>query len=330
MRAVWYERQGSAHEVLTIGEMQTPEPAAGEVLVRVHASGVNPSDTKRRGAVRGAPMGFPRIVPHQDGAGVIAAVGAGVPAERVGERAWFYEAQWQRPFGSCAEYATVAAEKAVRLPENVDFAAGTCLGIPAMTAHRCLFADGPLDGLTVLVTGGAGSVGHAAVQLAYAAGATVITTVSSDEKAAAARAAGAQHVLNYRTDDVVARIDEITAGGGVDRVVDVAFGANLGLTLPALKPNGVLATYASDADPEPKVPVWMLIGKNLTLRCTLVYVMDRSAHAMAADDINRALAAGTFKPLIARRYGLEQVADAHVAVEVGQVIGNVVVEMAKG
>ena len=182
MRAAWYEKNGGAAEVLRLGEMPDPEPGPGEVRVRVAASGLNPTDVKARAGSR--PMGFPRIIPHQDGAGVIDRVGPGVPASRLGERVWVYIVQWQRPFGTAAEYVCVPAPRAITLPANLTFAEGACLGIPGVTAHRCLFADGPIEGQTVLVTGGAGAVGHYAVQLAKWSGARVITTVSSGEKAA--------------------------------------------------------------------------------------------------------------------------------------------------
>ncbi|HEU5320133.1 MAG TPA: NADPH:quinone reductase, partial [Methylomirabilota bacterium] len=249
MRAAWYERNGPAAEVLRVGELPVPEPGPGEVRVRVVASGLNPNDVKARAGSR--PMGYPRVVPHQDGAGVIDAVGPGVPAARVGERAWLYIVQWQRPWGTAAEYTVVPARLAVTLPAHTSFAEGACLGIPAVTAHRCLFADGPLAGQTVLVTGGAGAVGHYAVQLAKWADATVIATVSSPEKAALAAAAGADHTVNYRTGDAAAEILELTGGAGVDRIVDVDFGANLPVSARVLKTSGTIAAYASTGEPEP-------------------------------------------------------------------------------
>jgi len=327
MRAVWYEKTGAASEVLILGERPVPQPAPGEVRVRLHASGVNPSDTKSRSGWRGRPMAFPLVIPHQDGAGVIDAVGAGVPEERVGERVWVYEAQLGRPFGTCAEHTTVPASKAVRLPEAVDFVAGACLGIPAMTAHYCLFADGPVEGQTVLVTGGAGSVGHAAVQLARWGGARVIATVSSEEKAAAAREAGADHVVDYRREDVASRVEEVTDGAGVHRIVEVAFGANFAISAAVLRPNGAIATYASDADIEPRFPFYALLAKNIAVRFALVYVMDAEAHARAARDVNRCLEEGRLRPRIAAVHSLEEAAAAHDAVETGRAIGNVVVRI---
>jgi NADPH:quinone reductase len=326
MRAAWYERQGAAAEVLVVGEMDDPLPGPGEVRVRVHASGINPSDTYAR-AGSTAPMPFPRVVPDQDGAGVIDRVGPDVPAGRVGERVWVYEATWQRPFGTAAEYTTVPAVRAVPLPDTTDFEAGACLGVPALTAHRCVFADGPVEGRTVLVTGGAGAVGSAAVQLARWGGARVIATVSSDAKAEVARTAGADHVVNYRTQDVAAAIEELTGGAGVDRVVEVDFGGNLATSQRVLKANGVLAAYASRGAPEPVVPFRALMRKNLTLRLVLVYDMPEAAKTDGAADVTRALEEGLLRPVVGATYPLERIADAHVAVERGAVIGNVVVQV---
>src|SRR5262247_968394 len=275
MLAAWYEKNGPAAEVLQVGELPVPEPGPGEVRVRVVASGLNPTDVKARAGSR--PMGFPRIVPHQDGAGVIEEVGAGVPASRLGERVWVFIVQWQRPWGTAAEQTIVPAALAVTLPSNTSFPEGACLGIPAVTAHRCLFADGPVEGQTVLVTGGAGAVGHYAVQLAKWAGATVIATVSSPEKAALAAAAGADHTVNYRTGDAAAEILTLTNGAGVDRIVDVDFGANLPVSLKVLKTNGTIATYASMGEPEPKLPFYPLMAKNATLRAVLLYTMPERA-----------------------------------------------------
>src|SRR5262245_6853247 len=271
MRAAWYERTGAAADVLKIGDLPVPEPGPGEVRVRVVASGLNPTDVKAR--VRPGSMPGPRVIPHQDGAGVIDKVGPGVPAGRVGERVWLYIVQWQREWGTAAEFTVVPARLAVTLPANTTFAEGACLGIPAVTAHRCLFADGPIGGLTVLVTGGAGAVGNYAVQLAKWAGATVIATVSSAEKAAVAVAAGADHTVNYRTDDAAAEILRLTGGAGVDRIVDVDFGGNVAVSARVIKTNGVVASYASMGDPEPKLPFYALMAKNAAVRPVLIYTM---------------------------------------------------------
>jgi NADPH:quinone reductase len=327
MRAAWYERKGVAREVLQVGQLPVPEPGPGQVRVRVMVSGINPSDTKGRGGWRGqAEMPFPRIIPHQDGAGVIDAVGDGVPASRVGERVWIYEAQRGRAFGTAAEYVCVPGGNAVRLPEGVSFVDAACLGVPAMTAHRCLFADGPIVGREVLVTGAAGGVGQYAVQLAKWGGATVIATVSSAEKAAQARAIGADHVINYREEDVAARIQTI-AGAGVDRIVEVAFGANLPHSLQVLKPNGVIATYSSDADPAPTLPFGQLLSKDLTVRFVLVYVMGEAAHQAAVSDITTVLEAGRLHPVAVQRFTLDEIAAAHEAVETGHTAGKVLIDL---
>ncbi len=326
MRAAWYERHGAAAEVLTLGEMPIPEPGPGEVRVRVIASGLNPTDVKARAGSR--PLGFPRVIPHQDGAGVIDAVGRGVPASRIGERVWLYTVQWQRPWGTAAEFTVVPARLAVRLPGNTSFAEGACLGIPAVTAHRCLFADGPLAGRTVLVTGGAGAVGHYAVQLARWAGATVIATVSSPDKAARAAEAGADHVVHYRSGDAAAEILEATGGAGVDRIVDVDFGANLPVSLKVLKPNGTIAAYASMGEPEPKLPFYALMAKNATVRTVLLYTMPDQARDDAVRDITALVEAGRLLHVIGARFPLERIVEAHQAQESGKVVGNIVVDIA--
>jgi NADPH2:quinone reductase len=325
MRAAWYERQGEAADVLQVGGLEQPTPGPGEVRVRIHASGVNPSDTYgRRGGA--APMAFPRVIPHQDGAGVIESVGPGGPTERVGERVWVYEATWNRPGGTAAEFCVVPSQRAVRLPDQIDFDAGACLGIPALTAHRAVFADGPVTGQTLLVTGGAGAVGTAAVQLARWGGARVVATVSSDAKAATARDAGADHTINYRTEDVVAAIHRLTGDAGVERIVEVDFGGNLPTSLQIVKLHGTIASYATRGEAEPKVPFRALMVKNVTVRAILVYTMPESAKAAGIADVTRALEQGALRPLIGARMPLERVAEAHTAVERGSIIGNVVID----
>ncbi len=328
MRAISYGRKGPASEVLVLGEMPMPKPGPGEVLVRVHASGVNPSDTKSRSGWAGmSKMPFSRIIPHQDGAGVIEAAGDGVPPHRIGERVWIYEGQWQRPFGTCAEYVALAADHAVRLPDAVSFIEGACLGIPMMTAHRCVFADGPVKGKTVLVTGGAGAVGHYAIQLAKWGGATVITTVSSDEKAEVARQARPDHVINYRTEDTAARVMALTGGAGVDRIVEVAFGANLSVAQAVIRTNAAVATYASDAEMEPKVPFRPFLARDATVRFTLVYVMPHEAKEAAIGAISHLLDIGYLRHQVYGEYAMADAAAAHEAVESGRSVGNVVVRI---
>ena len=324
MKAAWYERKGPAREVLVLGELDKPAPAAGEVLVRVRASGINPSDTKGRGGARGnVAMAWPRIFPHQDGAGVIDAVGEGVPERRLGERVWLYEAQLKRPFGTAAEYVALPAPQAVPLPDQADFAAGAALGVPAMTAYRCVFADGPVEGKTVLVTGGAGAVGFYAIQFARHGGARVIATVGSAEQERIAREAGAELVVNRREGDIAKAIRAAT--GGVDRIVEVAFGANLATSLEVLNPHGAIAAYSSDAEPEPILPFWPLVLLDATVRFVLVYATQQ-AHEDAIAGISAALSQGWLKHNVGPRLSLERIAEAHELVEAGAA-GKVVLEL---
>lgn len=327
MKAAFYDRNGPADDVLQVGEMPKPIPAAGEVLVRVHASGVNPSDVKSRAGLR-AKMAYPRVVPQSDGAGVIEAVGAGIDPARVGERVWIWNGQWQRPLGTAAEYIALPGLQASHLPDNTPFEAGACLGIPAMTAHRCVFADGPVAGQKILVTGGAGAVGHYAIQLARWGGAQVIATASGPEKAAHAKAAGADRVVNYKTEDVAAAVKDFTQGQGVDRIVEVEFGGNLSTSLACLKTNGIIATYASGAVMEPKLPFYPMMFQGVTIRMVLVYILPEAARRQSIQDINHALAQGALVHAIAETYPLERIAAAHKAVESGKMIGNVVVSIA--
>jgi NADPH2:quinone reductase len=267
------------------------------------------------------------VVPHQDGAGVIDKVGRGVPASRVGERVWLYIVQWQRAWGTAAEFTVVPARLAVTLPGNATFVEGACLGIPAVTAHRCLFADGPIAGQTVLVTGGAGAVGHYAVQLAKWAGATVIATVSSPEKAALAAAAGADHTVNYKTGDAAAAILEATGGAGVDRIVDVDFGGNLPVSARVLKVNGTIATYASMGAPEPTLPFYPLMQKNAAIRPVLIYTMPERARDEAARDVGHLVETGRLIHVVGARFPLDKIVEAHQAQESGTVTGNIVLDV---
>lgn len=325
MKAVWYERNGPAAEVLTFGEMEDPEPGRGEVRVQLHASGVNPSDVKSRAGLRG-PVTWPRVVPHSDGAGIIDRVGRGVSEQRLGERVWVFNGQWQRPLGTAAQYVVLPAKQVVALPPPVGFAEGACLGIPVMTAHRCVLGDGSVRGKTVLVQGGAGVVGHYAIQLAKWSGAQVIATVSSPAKADHARAAGADHVVDYRQENVAQRVKDLSAGG-VDRIVEVDFGINLASDLAVLKPNGTIAAYASMSLPEPTIPFYPMMFNNVTLRLVLVYAMPDTAKRRAADDITLWATMGQPRFAIAGRFALAQAAMAHEMVEEGTKLGHVVLDI---
>ncbi|MBL8664908.1 MAG: NADPH:quinone reductase [Candidatus Odyssella sp.] len=327
MRAVWYERQGPAREVLQTGRMARPQPGPGEVRVRIHASGINPSDVKRRTGYGGMPMEFPRVVPHQDGAGVIDAIGAGVPGARIGERVWLYETQHGRAIGTAAEYAVVPSRQALPLPQAVSFEAGAALGIPYMTAHRALFADGPIGGLDVLVPGGAGAVGNAAIQLAkWGGAANVIATVSRAEQETAARAAGADHVIDRKREDVAARIMALTGNRGVDRIVEISPEQNFATALEVLKVNGVVSIYAMDrADAAISAPLLALLRNAVTLRWIYIYRLPQALKDQSVGDIGRALSDGALEPHIGARFRLDQVAEAHDRLDSGTLVGKAVV-----
>lgn len=327
MRAAWYKQIGDARTVLTIGELEPTALTLGQVRVKVFASGLNPSDVKQRSGWNGLSMRFPRVIPHNDGAGVIVEVGEGVSRDRVGERVWIYEATLAQGFGTAAEFVAVASENAIALPESTSFAEGACLGVPAMTAHHCVFKDGTVAGQTILVTGGAGAVGAYAIQLAKWGNATVMTTVSSEKKSEIAKAIGADHVINYRTENVSDVVKQITNGKGIDRVIEVDFAANFETNLKILKRNGTIATYASDSQVSPPVPIYSLIYKNLTVHYVLVYAMSKFGHEQAAADITSCLKADVLKHQIAERFPLDRIAKAHELLESGQAIGNIVVEL---
>ena len=324
MLAAWYENSGAARAVLQYGEQPDPLPGKGEVRVRLRASAVNPSDVKARGGSR--PVIPPRVIPNSDGAGDIDRVGPGVSKSRLRQRVWTYNGQWQRASGTSAQYIALPAELAVPLPRKLTWAQGACLGIPVMTAHRCLFADGPIRGMTVLVAGGAGVVGHFAVQLARWAGARVIATVSSPEKAAHAVKGGAHAAIDYRTESVAERIDALTRGKGVDRVVDVELGVNLPTYEKMLRPAAVIATYAAAAAQDSVLPS-RLRQRNITVRMVFVYTMPDAAKQQAIADIASWIATGRPKFAIAARFPLNEIAAAHETVESGKKIGHVILDI---
>lgn len=323
VRAAIYTGGGES-DALEVTEVDTPEPGPGEVRVAVALSGVNPTDWKALRSAGAPAWGF--AVPNQDGAGVIDAVGDGVPRERVGERVWLLMAARDRQWGTAAQYSIVPTERAVHLPEGASFELGASLGVPALTAWHCLTTDGPVQGLTVLVSGGAGAVGNMAIQLARWAGATtVIATVSGPEKAELARTAGAQVVVNYRDADAVEQI-RAAAPGGVDRIIEVALDANVDLDLAVAAPHAVITSYAATPDTVAQLPVRGLMADNITLRFMLLYTLRPHALAAAIAAVNQAVTEGVLHPLPLHRFGLEQIAQAHDAVESGAV-GKVLVDL---
>jgi NADPH2:quinone reductase len=323
MRAAFYTHKGSASEVLQVGDVHTPLPGPGEVRIRIAVSGVNPSDVKKR---QGMDLEFSQIIPHSDGAGIIDSVGDGVPESRIGERVWTINGQWQRPFGTAAEYISLPSKLAVSLPDVTDEAAGACLGIPVLTAYRSLTIDGDVSGQTILVAGGAGAVGHYAVQIAKLHGAKVIATVSSAEKAAHATAGGADHTIDYKSEKVGERVQEITCGRGADRIIEVDIAANAGLIPEVLRPGGTVVVYGS-SNPMAEIPVLWCFRNDITFRFFIMYELTDEVRDAAATAINELLKAGSLQHAIAGSYPLNDIARAHEAVESGKVMGNVVVEM---
>jgi len=305
---------------LRVEEIERPQPGPGEVLVRVRASGINPTDYKTRAGMTARPIdGFQ--VPHQDGAGIIEGVGAGVNPGRVGERVWLWLAAAGRRWGTAAEWTVLPEQQAAPLPDGASFDLGASLGVPAMTAHYCLFCDGPLAGQTVLVAGGAGAVGHFAIELAKRAGARVVTTVSSTEKAALAEKAGADLVVNYRSADTVQQVRAFAPA--VDRVIELALGANLALDLAVARAGTTVVTYAAEAA-DPTLPVRACMNANVTLKFVLLYGVARAALERAATDITAALAAGDLTGLPLHRFSLADIVAAQEAAEAGAV-GKVIV-----
>ena len=327
MRAVRYTHTGPAAEVLERVDLPVPEPGTGEVLVAVAVSAVNPHDTKLRAGWR-EPRTDINIVPHGDGAGRIVAVGPEVAPSRIGERVWFFGAgHGAAHMGSAAQFTTVAAAHAARLPDTATYADGACLGIPALTAHRALFWDGPVRDQTVLVSGGAGAVGGYAIQLAKMDGATVVATVSSRAKAEFALDRGADYAVDYKTEDVVARISDITGGAGVDRIVEVDFGANVALNAKLLRSGGVIASYSSTRQPEPVFPYYDYGAKSATIHFVRDADIPESARQSAIAMITAALENGTLKHTIDSRYSLDEISAAHERQEGGGYIGKILIEV---
>jgi NADPH:quinone reductase len=316
MKAAWYEAQGEPAKVFKLGELPDQEPGPADVKVAIRASGANPTDTYTRSGARGRGMPFARIVPHQDGAGVIVAVGEGVPKARIGERVWLYMAQWQRPLGTAAEFCVLPSERAPKLPDNCGFKEGACLGVPWLTAHYAVLCDGPVTGRTVLVAGGTGAVGYYAVQIAKHDGARVIATVGSAEKGRIAQAAGADEVIDFRAEDVGARIAELTNGKGADRLLEPHFAKNAPLFPKMLGKRGKAIIYgAGGADGA--IPAAWGIQNQPTIKFIYMYELPAQAYVQAVADFEHLQGAGTIRHLPVREFGLGDIAQVHEAVEKG-------------
>ena len=323
MRAAWYLKNGEAKDVMLLGDLPKPQAAAGEVLVRLATSGVNPSDVKSR---RARPL-TEMIVPHSDGAGVIEAVGAGVPGSRIGERVWIWNGQWGRAIGTAAEYIALPSAQAVLLPESVDFAAGACFGIPALTALQAVHLAGELKDQQVLVTGASSAVGHYVTQLVTLAGGQVIGTVGSPAKARHAQAAGMKEAIFYKTESVADRVKGLTAGRGVPVIIDMDFASTGKLLIEgALAPHGRVICFGSNA-PDITLNFRALLFPSLSLKFFLVYDLTPADRQTAQARLNELLQTQQLQHAISRRFALADIVAAHEAVEAGQDIGNVVVDL---
>ena len=322
MKAAWYEKQGAARDVLVVGQMNDPQPRAGEVRIRVAFSGVNPGDVKKREDAFGVGMPYPRVIPHSDGSGTVDAVGEGVSREWVGRRVWCYGAQSYRPFGTAAQYTVIPLQQVAQLPEGVPLEQGACLGIPGITAHRAVHVAGPVKGRIVLVQGGAGSVGACAVQLAHQAGARVIATCRAEADKEIASRAGADEVL--LTGDKLAERIRALVPDGVDHIVEVAFGANIKTDTEVLAQAGSIATYATNT-PMPETPVWQLVFVNARIYFVGSDDVPAEAKIEATHDINNALEAGWQGLDIGEIVPLDQIAHAHELVEHPVKAGRVVI-----
>lgn len=323
MRAAYYEKNGAARDVLTVAEVDTPTPGPGEVRVKLRTSGVNPSDVKAREG-RTRKLSYPRVIPHSDGAGDIDMVGDGVPASRKGERVWIWNGQWKRPFGTCAEYIVLPSALASPLPASASYEAGACLGIPAMTAYHAVAVAQVGKGSKVLITGGAGGVGHYAIQFAKARGATVLTTVSSEAKAALARQAGADHTIDYKREDVGERVAALT--GKVDAVIEMDLAANAKLYAAVLRPRGNIVVYGTGSA-EATIPAQPLLVNAMKIEFVFVYELTAPEREAAVSAINRMLENKTLINNVALTLPLSAIAAAHEAVEGGKIMGNVVVAL---
>lgn len=324
MKAAWYERNGAARDVLEVGEMERPEPGAGEVRVRLATSGVNPSDVKSR---RGRPLGFPRIIPHSDGAGTIDSVGRDVSHSRINQRVWVWNAQWKRPFGTAAEYVCLPEAQAVPLPSRVGFAEGACLGIPALTALHAVKSVGEIGGKTLLVTGAGSAVGHYVTQIAKHAGARIIGT-ASPPKADHARHGGADFVIDYKSKDVAKVVKELTRGEGVSAIIDMDLSSTAGLIADAVvKPHGTIVCYGSNKAGDIPISFPSMLWNAYTLKVFVVYKLTAQERRRAIAELTTMLEDGVVKHAIAKHFPLSSIAAAHEAVEAGETIGNVIVDL---
>ena len=327
MRAAWFNTFGEAKQVIRIGDQPDPKVMVGEVLVKLSTTGINPSDVKKRAGAFSNLLDQGLVIPHSDGAGEIVAVGAGVSKNRIGERVWIYQAQYERRFGTAASLISIDARRAVILPQETSLEIGACLGIPAMTAHRCVFSDGLVDAQHILITGGAGRVGGYAIQWAKLAGAKVISTASNEQDKKVCEDLGADIVINHRDENWDIDLLDATKGTKIDRVVDVEFGRNLPKLLNVLKVGATIATYSSTQIPEPKIPFLRMMYMDLSIRLVIVYAMPENAKSDAVRDITAALEKDQLSHRIAHILPLDSIAHGHELIESGNTRGCVVVNI---
>lgn len=327
MKAVWFNSFGKAFDVMEYGELENPSPGSNEVLVRLYASGVNPSDVKKRAGANKALLDNGFIIPNSDGSGIIEDVGESVDKNRIGERVWIYNGQYGRRFGTSAKYIAINEKQCARLPDNTSFEVGACLAIPVMTAHRCVLSDGDVKGHIILVTGGAGRVGFYAIQWAKINGAIVIATAGSKESKLECIKAGADLVVNHPNEKSMADILRFTNNRKVDRVVEGDFGLNLTFILDVIKTGGIITTYSSMTVKEPKIPFIRMMFMNLTIRLILVYELHQDQKDQAVRDIYKSLEKNKLIHRIDRIFPLDQSADAQEYIESGDPYGCVILNI---
>lgn len=325
MKAAFYDVQGPADEVLQIGELETPTPGEGEVLVRLKTSGVNPSDVKMRAGLRPGGMPFPRIIPHSDGAGTVEAVGNGVDPAREGERVWIWNGQWQRPFGTATQFMAISADQAAPLPVGASFEIGAGLGIPAMTAAHVVH-QGETNDRSILVNGANGTVGRLAVQFAAKTGAKVFATTGDLAAKDFLKSLGADHVFSYKDPEVGAQVLAVNSGEGIDRIAEVELCTNVGFDADVIAPHGRIVAYGSQLNMSPEIPFGALMFKNVTLVAALVYLLNPRDRAAAVNRVNNALSEGWLDVPIGNIFPLDDCAKAHDLVLSGARDGAVVLD----
>ena len=327
MKVAKYKTFGNAEAVLEIAEIADPIINDEEVLVRINTSGINPSDVKKRAGAFPDLLDEGFVVPHSDGAGIIIDVGAGVSKDRIGQRVWIYQAQYERNFGTAAELISIDARRAVPLPEKASFEVGACLGIPAMTAHRCVYADEPVSGKWVLITGGAGRVGYYAIQWAKLTGAKVVTTTSNEQDKATCMELGADAVVNHCDKGWASEALEVTNGKKFDRVIDVEFGMNLPEVLNTVKTGATIVTYSSAQNPTPELPFLKIMYMDLTIKFVIVYAMPEKAKTDAVNGINAAIESGELRHRVIHNFPLKDIQKGHLLIESGEVRGCVLLNL---